>query len=415
LHVWNFAIEPDLFANMIELEQALKRILDLLPPPEPEIIPLIDGRGRILLDQISSSISLPLFDNSAMDGYAVRSEDVTGASPSQPAALKLIGRIAAGEAPVQSLRPHECIRLFTGSPIPPGCNAVVMQEETRPGNNPDEILVLEPVKPWENIRFKGEDLKEGVILAKSGEVLSANLAGLLAAAGIKTATFSKSPVVAVMATGNELQEPGNPLEPGQIYESNRVMIASLIQQCGGFPVLLPLVPDNLESTRKTLEEALSSCDAIVTSGGVSVGEHDWVKTAFQQAGGAIDFWKVAIKPGKPFVWGRKGKKVFFGLPGNPVSAFVTFLLLVRPALLRMQGATSIELAAHPALLAEPFENRGDRRHFIRLCLDRQGNASSAGVQGSHALSSLGRANALLDLPPKTTLPAGAAVRVLRWQ
>ncbi len=174
------------------------------------------------------------------------------------------------------------------------------------------------------------------------------------------------------------------------------------------------MPDALGATRLALTEALDQCDAVVTSGGVSVGEMDFIKSAFEQTGGELQFWKVAIKPGRPFVFGRWREKLFFGLPGNPVSALVTFLLLVRPALLRWQGAADVSLPAHPGVLAEPLDNQGERRHFMRVIVDASGRVHSAGVQASHVLSSMAAANGLVDVPANTTLPAGAAVPVLRW-
>jgi molybdopterin molybdotransferase len=204
------------------------------------------------------------------------------------------------------------------------------------------------------------------------------------------------------------------LGDGKIYESNRIALAPLLKRAGAVPQAFPLVPDNLTATHEALEEALERCDGVVTTGGVSVGELDLVKSAFEQLGGKMEFWKVAMKPGKPFVFGRRREKLLFGLPGNPVSAFATFLLLVHSAVLRWQGATNVALPTHQGVLAEPLINRGDRRHFMRIRIDEQGKVHSAGIQASHVLSSLARANGLVDVPPYTTLEAGTMAQVIQW-
>ena len=205
------------------------------------------------------------------------------------------------------------------------------------------------------------------------------------------------------------------LAPGQIYESNRVGLAALVQRAGGIAKLFPLVPDTLVATRLAVVETFNQCDIVVTSGGVSVGEMDFIRRAFEETGGSLDFWRVAMKPGRPFMFGHRRGKLLFGLPGNPVSALVTFLLLARPALLRWQGATEVSLPAHPGHLTEPLANPGARRHFVRVKVDAVGNVASAGLQASHILSSLAAANGLVDVPPDTILPAGAAVPVMRWE
>jgi molybdopterin molybdotransferase len=218
----------------------------------------------------------------------------------------------------------------------------------------------------------------------------------------------------LLATGSELTEAGRELRPGHIYESNRIGLAALCRRAGTVPEIFPLVPDSLEATRAALTDAFNKCDVVVSSGGVSVGEFDFLKQAFADTGGDLQFWKVAIKPGRPFVFGRSGEKFLFGLPGNPVSALITFLLLVRPALLRWQGATETSLPTQPGILAETLRNPDKRRHFMRVKIDGEGKVSSAGVQASNMLGSLAASNGLVDTPPQTTLSAGATVRVLRW-
>ena len=404
---------------MLELEEALARILSLMPAPRREVVPLESALGRVGLDAIAAPISLPPFDNSAMDGYAVRAADVLGACPENPRSLRLIGRTAAGEVFAGEVVPGTCVRVFTGSPLPRGADAVVMQEDTRVDRSaeesaPGDVAFLDAAKPWENVRFAGEDVKAGTAVARAGERLSAGRASLLAALGISTVAVARQPTVALLATGSELREAGQPLAPGQIFESNRLGLGAFAAQAGGRPQRLPLVTDTLAGTRAALAEAFAHCDVVVTSGGVSVGEFDFVKAAFTALGGELNFWKVAIRPGKPFVFGQLGEKFLFGVPGNPVSALVTFFLLVRPALLRWQGARDVAPPGHPGILTEPLLNRGDRRHFVRVTVDPAGAVRPSGVQASHFLSSMADAHGLVDVPPETTLAAGQPVRVLRW-
>jgi molybdopterin molybdotransferase len=400
---------------MLAFEAALSQVLAEVPAPSGETVSLRAAPGRVLADQIRSPIDLPIFDNSSMDGYAVRAADVASAKPASPARLRLAGKVAAGEVFIGEVTSGTCVRLFTGSPLPAGADAVVMQEDTQidPGA-PGEVVILAPTSPGENVRTRGEDVRQGTMLAEAGTILTPSRIGLLAAAGFGRLRVGRKPEVGLLATGSELTEPGQPLAPGRIYESNRTALAALMEHVGAVPKTLPLVADMLAGTSQALADAFSQCDAVVTSGGVSVGEMDFLKLAFDQIGGELEFWKVAMKPGRPFVFGRCRGKLLFGLPGNPVSALVTFLLLVRPALLRWQGATDVSLPAHPGVLAEPLANPGERRHFMRVKTDPTGKVQLAGLQASHALSSLAAANGLVDVPAHTTLAAGSAVTVLRW-
>jgi len=278
-----------------------------------------------------------------------------------------------------------------------------------------EVLILETAKPWESVRLRGEDVRKGSVIAEVGQWLTPARVGFLSATGCARVSVGKKPKVALIATGSELAEAGVTLKPGQIYESNRTVMASLTVSAGGISKILPLIPDSLERTREALGAAFEECDIVVTSGGVSVGEMDFVKDAFEESAGRLDFWKVNIRPGRPFVFGRREPgKFLFGLPGNPVSAFVTFLLLVRPALMRWQGASETSLLSHPAVLSEPLNNSGNRRHFMRVIVQMDGTVVSSGMQASHALSSLANANGLVDVPPSTVLAAGETVKVLRW-
>jgi molybdopterin molybdotransferase len=400
---------------MLELEQALRIILDGIQPLPGETIPISQAVRRFLAQPVIAPSSLPAFDNSAMDGFALRTADCSHASPTHPVVLRQIGLIAAGTQAEHAVEPGTCMRVFTGAPLPPGADAVVMQEDTAPHpQGADGIQIREPVKPWENVRFKGEDIKQGQPVFQAGEAVTPEKAGLLSALGVGQLAVHRQPIIGLLATGSELVEPGVPLLPGRIYESNRITLGTLLPSVGAVPLVYPIIPDDQHSTEIALQKALSECDGIISTGGVSVGEKDYVKSSFETIGGSLDFWRVAIKPGKPFVFGRWKNKSFFGLPGNPVSAFVTFLLLVRPAILKMQAAADLFMPGVPGLLDEPLINHGDRRHFMRVRMDQEGKVTLAGTQASHILHSLARANGLVDVPPQTVLPAGSAVRVLSW-
>jgi molybdopterin molybdotransferase len=397
---------------MLTLESAVERILARIMPGPVETLPLYASAQRVLRTDAVARTDLPAFDNSAMDGYAVRSTDVTGAGADTPKWLRVTGQIAAGEAPQGKVEAGTAIRIFTGSAMPEGADAVVMQEDTfTQPERPDDIAVIDGVKPWENVRFRGEDVKCGRIVVPAGRRLQAAHLAVMGASGVAMVDVSRPPIVGLLATGNELVEPGQPLRAGQIYESNRLMLAALLARWGVQTITYPIVPDTLEDTRAAMKKAFTECDAVVTSGGVSVGSFDFVKTAFTSLGGALDFWRVSIKPGKPFVFGEWDGKFFFGLPGNPVSAFVTATLLLRPALLRRQGIVDVSLPMVTGTLAEPITNRGDRRHFMRVTLDAAGKVKLAGTQASHQLHSLAASNALLDVPPEMTLAAGTLVQV----
>lgn len=399
---------------MLSLEEAREKILQGLEPLGSERVDLQSAFERIAAEPISAPVNLPPFDNSAMDGYAVHAADVTNASATSTVTLRVIGKVAAGETfSGDEVKPGTCVRLFTGSVLPHGADAVVMQEDTKAYDD-GTIAVFDKVTPWENIRFRGEDVKQGAAMVHAGERLSATRISLLAALGINSVVVCRKPVIGLLATGSELREPGQPLEGAAIYESNRAGLSALATRAGAIPKVYPLVIDDLQITAAALAKAFEECDVVLTSGGVSVGEFDYVKAAFETLGGTLNFWKVAVRPGKPFVFGTLGGKYLLGLPGNPVSALVTFCLLVWPALLRMQYASSTHPPMELAKLAQTFVNRGDRRQFMRVVIDANGEAHSAGAQASHVLSAAARANGLIDVPANGSLEKGAIVQVLRW-
>lgn len=399
---------------MLDLEQARADIFKAVTPLGSETVPISEADGRILREDIFASLDLPAFTNSAMDGYAVRSADLAPASPAAPVRLHLRSKIPAGTVMLEALGPGQCARIFTGSPLPTGADAVVMQEDCLPDPSfPETIAFPGKAEPGENIRRQGEDVRKGHKVLSAGVALSPGRIALLGSLGWNEAKVGKRPAVGILATGDELQEAGEPgLAPGKLYESNRATLAALTRRAGGVPRIYPIVKDNLAATGEALDRASAETDLTVTSGGVSVGEFDLVRQAYESLGGRIHLWRISLKPGKPFAFGQRGDKLFFGLPGNPVSSFVTFLLLVYPVLIRLQGGEALAPAAVCAVLAEPLANPGSRRHFVRVIVDAEGRARSAGPQASHRLGSLAGANALVDVPPGTTLASGTVVTVI---
>jgi len=395
---------------MLSLEEALEKLLASVRSVEgSESCPVSSAVGRFVTQDILAKSALPPFDNSAMDGYAVRSADIRGAGLDKPVRLHCIASVPAGQCFSGTIAAGQCARIFTGSPLPAGADAVVMQEDTRV--HAAEVDVLDAVKPWENIRFEGEDIKESASIAKAGARVTAQTAALLCACGVAEIPVRRFVRVAILATGGELKNPGDTLGSGEIYESNRILISALSRGIGVEPILHDIVQDDLAATVQAIRHA-SAADTIITCGGVSVGEYDFVKAAIYELGGAVDFWRVAIKPGKPFAHARVFDKPLFGLPGNPVSALVTFWLLVRPALLKMAGAADFAPTISFGTLAEEISNPGDRRHFVRVTIDSTGNVRASGPQASHRLGSLAAANGLLDVPACAVFEPGKIVKVL---
>jgi molybdopterin molybdotransferase len=290
-----------------------------------------------------------------------------------------------------------------------------MQEDTDCVTSPTgEVTILEGVKPWESVRFRGEDVALGRPLLTAGGRLGPAQLGLLAAAGVSRVRVGRRPRVGILVTGSELVTPGQTLKPGQIYESNSLMLRELLLAEGVEVEVTPAVPDREEILAAALDRAWSRVDLLVTSGGASVGEPDLVRAIARRLGGTIFDGEVALKPGKPFFWGVRGGRILTGLPGNPVSAFVTAVLLVLPAVRRLAGQATVMPPWTPAVLAEPLVNGDRRRHFMRVRTEA-GRVSLAGVQASHRLGSLALADGLVDVPPQQTLPVGSPVSVIRWK
>ncbi len=405
-------------ANMLTEDEARARILACVSPLEEETVPLLQALGRFAAGDRIATHALPAFDNSAMDGYAVGMNEQPGPLA---AGTRLTVRGEQPAGPDRGLRvePGGAVRIFTGAPVPVGTGAVVMQEDVE--RTGDVIVLKEPVAAGEFIRRTGGDLARGQRILAAGDRLTPGRLGLLASQGLATAAVRRRPRVAILATGDELRPPGQPLGPGEIYESNGVLLASLAATFGAAVTILERARDDRDDLDAKLAAGLGSHDALVIAGGVSVGERDFVKERLAAAGASLDLWRVRVRPGKPFLYGRHGggggTTHVFGLPGNPVSAFVTFVLFVRPALLRVAGAAdeALPLTAFPATAAVGFANEGDRPHYLRGTLDAAGRFAPSGQQESHALFALSRSRALVRAEPGITVPAGAPVEALLWE
>ncbi|CAM3862576.1 gephyrin-like molybdotransferase Glp [Roseateles saccharophilus] len=384
------------------LDDALATLLaQIRPLAERETLPTSAARGRVLAADLISPVDVPPADNSAMDGYALRAADAA-------AVLPVTQRIPAGSLP-QPLAAGEAARIFTGAQVPAGADSVVMQEHTELVEG--RLRVTEPVRPGQHVRLRGEDVRAGSVVLPAGTRLDAVALGLAATAGAAELAVTRRPRVALFSTGDELVMPGEPLPPGAIYNSNRFTLRALVEGLGCEVVDLGIVPDRLDATRAALREAAAKADVILTSGGVSVGEEDHLRPAVQ-AEGQLDLWAIAIKPGKPFAHGRVGEAHFIGLPGNPVSSLVTFLLLVRPVLLKLQGAT--RLAPRACRIAAGFDwpKPDKRREFLRVRLDEDGGLALFGNQSSGVLTSAFWADGLLDNPAGQAFAQGDTVRFL---
>jgi molybdopterin molybdotransferase len=388
---------------LLNERETLDRVLQSVGAPSVENVSIWEAGNRVLAQNIVATVALPRFDNSTMDGYAVRGGDaVSGAR------LSVSGEQAAGPDLALSLGRGEAIRVYTGAPIPQQADAVIMQEDVEAGEK--SILVREGVTPGENIRLRGGDLCEGQLIASKGALFTGPRLAAVASQGLSQLPVFKRPRVAIIATGSELRSQGEPLHSGEIYETNRILLAELVAGSGAEGTVFDIVPDLEEAHLQSFERA-RSYDVIVVAGGVSVGTKDLVKPTLQKLGAKLELWRVAVKPGKPFMFGRLGGTLVFGLPGNPVSAFVTFLLFARPALWKLGGRSSLELPRARARLDQEMMNRGDRPHYFRGIF-QEGAFNPVGRQESHALFALSQANALCRLEPDQTLGANSVADVI---
>ncbi len=390
---------------MISEADARAKILQAARPLPSRSVAILDALDQFAAQDSFARLPLPMFDNSAMDGYAVIASDCK-----EGARLCVTGEQPAGVDRKLRVSKGNTVRIFTGAPIPAGADAVVMQEDVT--RNGDEVVVNTNVEPGEFVRTRGCDLGEGQKIVNAGERITAGIAALLVSQGFGEIAVGGKVRAAIISTGDELAEAGTKLEPGQIYDSNSVLLQALLERTGSHVAAVARCSDDAESLRKTFQSAAAN-DVIVVTGGVSVGEHDLVQKTLRDLGARIDIWRVAIKPGKPFLFGRLGDALVFGLPGNPVSAFVTFLQFVRPAILKLMGAADVDLPKVPARLTVDLTNDGDRAHYFRGRFER-GAFTPVGRQESHALYGLSQSNALFRVGSGESRKSGEMVEVELW-
>ncbi|MDP9350342.1 MAG: molybdopterin molybdotransferase MoeA [Chloroflexota bacterium] len=384
---------------MLSVEDAGQRILSSFSQLPPESTPLSKALGLVLAQDIVAEFNIPPLANSAMDGYAVRVDDTLGASPASPRRLRIISNLAAGYVADQSVQPGTAIRIMTGAPVPEGAEAVIQVELTE--RQGDDVLIHAPVSPGRNIRLAGEDVQAGeTVLSRGARVRPAEV-GVIASLGLREVSCVRRPRVGILATGDELLEPGEPLAPGKIYNANAYSTAAQVQEAGGVPVSLGIARDSRQSLSEKIQLALSEgVDMLVSSGGVSVGDFDLVKDMLA-AEGEIDFWQVNMKPGKPLAFGHLAGIPMIGLPGNPVSSMISFELFGRPAIQTMLGRPLTPRPRVIACMQDSYTKTDTRRHFIRVQVTQEGDEHLAyltGDQGSGILTSLTRANGLAVIP-----------------
>ena len=399
--------------SMISIEEALERILSYVHELEPETKPIEQALGQVLADDVRSTLSIPPLANTAMDGYAVKAADTTGASETNPVELKVIGELAAGYIFEGEVGQGEAVRIMTGAPIPNGADSIVPFEETNETTRSapkgartleESVKILKAANPHANVRDAGEDIREGDTVLQKGRVLRPADIGVLATVGRDTVSVIRRPVIAILSTGDELLEPGQRHKPGAIYDSNAWSLSALVEAYGGIPRRLGIAEDTIEALTEKVQEGRDA-DMLVTSAGVSRGDYDVVKDVLAREGD-IDFWTVRMKPGKPLAFGafeNDGRTIpHLGLPGNPVSSMVSFELFGRPAIQKMMGKPLTPRPNVTAISDDRITNIADPRRFYARCIaekrERGWHVKLAGGQGSGMLSSMSRANALAILP-----------------
>jgi molybdopterin molybdotransferase len=398
---------------MISVRDAQTHILDrITAPAPPEFLPLAAALGRVLAMDVRAEMDVPPTDNSAVDGYAVAASDipVTGTRP-----LEVVAELAAGSVFAGALRPGQALRIMTGAPIPGGADTVYPQEvvERRGGS-----AIVGRITAGANTRHRGEDVQAGAVVLPAGVVLRPQEIGVAASLGLAQLLVRRKPRVAILSTGDEVAEPGSARKPGQIYDSNRFSLRGLVEDAGAVAVDDGIVPDEFDELHARLLRAAEHADIVLTSGGVSVGEYDLVKAVLQQAGG-IEFWQVAMQPGRPLAAGRIGGAHFFGLPGNPVASMLTFHLFVRPALWKLAGRREVFGQMFRATAVEPMEKKAGRREFKRGILtyaNERWEVRTTGPQGSGILTSMTAANCFIVIEEeRSNVAAGDPVWVEPFQ
>jgi molybdopterin molybdotransferase len=390
----------------LSVAEALRAVLSSVDVLGGEPVPLLEALGRVLVEPVAAQDSLPPFANSSMDGYALRAADITGADPGQPVKLKVVGDIAAGYVPQVKVGAGQAARITTGAPLPPGADSVVPVEYTdEPWREavrtlPEEIEVRRSVSEGAYVRWPGEDVSSGEVVLLPGEVIRPQEIGLLASLGVDRVTVVRRPRVGLLATGDELVAVDEPLSAGKIRNSNSYVQASQISLLGATPVLLGVAGDSLDDTRSKLNGGLrQAVDLFVTSAGVSVGAFDVVRQVLEE-GGDVAFWRVRMRPGKPLAFGRYGSVPFLGLPGNPVSAMVSFERFARPAILKMAGHSNLGRPSVEVIVEDDLRSDG-RETYARAIVRKEAGEYRAvltGRQGSHMMTSLVKANALVVVP-----------------
>lgn len=395
---------------MISFEDATSLIREGCRPLPPQRVSTLEAVGRFLWDALVATEDGPRSDRSAVDGYGVRVGDL-------PGPLRIAGRSEAGSPCSAAIGLGECVRLLTGAVVPPGVEAVAMQEDCRVEG--ETVLVVRAIRAGSNVRWRGEEHRAGEILLPAQTLVTPAVAGYAAAQGLQALSVGAAPRVMVVSTGNELLRPGEEPRDGMIYASNATTLLAALRALG-LPAGAAVVGDDRAKIRETLSQALESADLVVTTGGVSVGDCDFVRECVLDVGVRETFWKVAMKPGKPVFFGHKGERPFFGLPGSPVAAMVVFQTLVRPAILSMMGAGRTDAEEFPAVLAEPLRKRPGRTEFVRVRFERREGAVYAVPtrgQGSHMISGMATADGLVRLPREgVEFDAGESVSAstLRW-
>jgi molybdopterin molybdotransferase len=400
-------------SDLTPLHEALTIVLSAAQPLGLEKVAILNGLGRVLGEDIIATRDNPPWDNSAMDGFAVRWDDLKQEHAiGKPIVLKVIEEVPAGKVATKTVGPGQAIRIMTGAPLPQGATAVVKVEETEPSAG--SVKMFKPIEPRANIRPQGEDVKKGECIIRKGTQIRPAEAGMLAILAKSFVLVYQQPRVAILSTGDELADLDERFSEEKIINSNSYGIAAAVQEAGGIPILLGIAVDQPEALKEKIAHGLNA-DILVLSGGVSMGDYDFTKAVFKELGADMNFWKLAIRPGQPLAFGRIHDTLAFGLPGNPVSSMVTFEQLVRPCILKMSGMNQYGRPVVQAEIQEKFTKRNDRRHFLRGILTREQGVlkvRTTGEQGSGILTSMVKANCLIDVSEEIeTLQPGDVVNV----